>query len=181
MDDAKLIEAIKSRNQDAMVALHQRYVDLIYSLCFRVLNDPQGAEECTQDVFMRVWQNIAQYDGARGSLAGWLVGIARNLAIDRLRQRGRQVTVDDRDALEDRDALIAAHLPNDWRDREKLEGLRLALKDLPTEQYQVVHLAYYGGMSHQDIADELRLPLGTVKTRIRLGLQKLREAWHADD
>jgi RNA polymerase sigma factor (sigma-70 family) len=89
--------------------------------------------------------------------------------------------VDDRDALEDRDALIAAHLPNDWRDREKLEGLRLALKNLPAEQYQAVHLAYYGGLSHQEIAETLKLPLGTVKTRIRLGLQKLRDAWNADE
>ncbi|MFN8419094.1 MAG: sigma-70 family RNA polymerase sigma factor [Anaerolineae bacterium] len=177
MDDTQLIAAILRRDQDAMVALHARYADLIYSIGYRILNDSGTAEECVQDVFMRVWQNTSQYDSGRGSLVAWLVGIARNIAIDKLRQRGRQVTVDDRDGLDDSDRLAAAAMPENWRDREHLDALRLQMKELPDEQYQALYLAYFGGMSQSDIAEHLNLPLGTVKTRMRLGMQKLRDAW----
>ena len=86
MDDAKLIEQIKSRNQDAMVSLHARYSDLIYSISYRVLNDTGTAEECVQDTFMRVWQNTAQFDSTRGSLVAWLIGIARHKLVDHWRR-----------------------------------------------------------------------------------------------
>ena len=178
MDDAKLIEQIKSRNQDAMVSLHARYSDLIYSISYRVLNDTGTAEECVQDTFMRVWQNTAQFDSTRGSLVAWLIGIARNLAIDKLRQRGRQVAVnDDSESFDATDNIVANAMPDDWHDRDRLEGLKFAMQDLPPEQYQVLHLSYYGGLSQSEIADHLKLPLGTVKTRMRLGMQKLRDAW----
>jgi len=178
MDDAKLIEQIQRRSQDAMVTLHARYADLIYSISYRVLNDNGTAEECVQDTFMRVWQNTAQFDPARGSLIAWLIGIARNVAIDKLRQRGRQVNLaDDREALDETDNIAASAIPDDWRDRERLEGLKFAMQALPPEQYEVLNLSYYGGMSQSEIAEHLKLPLGTVKTRMRLGMQKLRDAW----
>jgi RNA polymerase sigma-70 factor (ECF subfamily) len=178
MDDDKLITQIQRRDQDAMVTLHGRYADLVYSIGYRILEDAGTAEECVQDVFMRVWQNTSQYDSARGSLVAWLVGITRNIAIDKLRQRGRQVAViDDRDNWDDSDGLAAVAMPDDWRDREKMDALRLQMQELPYEQYQALYLAYYGGMSQSDIAEHLSLPLGTVKTRMRLGMQKLRDAW----
>lgn len=177
MDDAKLIELIKERNQDAMVTLHTRYADLVYSIGFRVLNDGSTAEECVQDTFMRVWQSTAQYDSSRGTLVAWLVGIARNIAIDRLRQRGRQILIEDRKSLEDSEHMVGLSLPDEWRDRDRLEALRLVMRSLPNDQYDVLHLSYYGGLSQSEIADHLGIPLGTVKTRMRLGLQKLREAW----
>jgi RNA polymerase sigma-70 factor (ECF subfamily) len=177
MDDAKLIELIMGRNQDAMVTLHTRYANLVYSIGYRVLNDGSAAEECVQDTFMRVWQSTAQYDPARGTLVAWVVGIARNIAIDRLRQRGRQIVVEDRKALEDSEPMVGLRLPDDWHDRDRLEALRLVMRSLPNEQYDVLHLSYYGGLSQSEIADHLGIPLGTVKTRMRLGLQKLREAW----
>jgi RNA polymerase sigma-70 factor (ECF subfamily) len=180
MDDGKLIELIKGRDQDAMVALHTRYADLVYSIGYRVLNDAGAAEECVQDTFMRVWTSGAQYDPTRGSLVAWLVSIARNIAIDRLRQRGRQVSIaDDRDALDDTEHLAAATMPDYWRDRERVEALRLVMQGLPAEQFEVLHLSYYGGLSQSEIAAHLNIPLGTVKTRMRLGMQKLREAWNA--
>ncbi|MBX3080109.1 MAG: sigma-70 family RNA polymerase sigma factor [Anaerolineae bacterium] len=182
MDDAKLLEQIKRRNQDAMVALHARYADLIYSISYRVLNDNGTAEECVQDTFMRVWQNTAQFDPARGSLVAWLIGIARNVAIDKLRQRGRQVNLaDDRESLDETDNIAASAMPDDWRDRERLQGLKFAMQALPPEQYEVLNLSYYGGMSQSEIAEHLKLPLGTVKTRMRLGMQKLRDAWQENN
>lgn len=177
MDDLALISRIKQRDQDAMVSLHSRYVDLLYSIVYRVLDDSGSAEEAVQDAFMKAWQNASQYDGQRGPLIAWLIGIARNVAIDKLRQRGRQVAISEDNLLEDADERAVFNLPDDWQDRERANGLRFALQDLPAEQRQIIELSYYGGMSQSDIAEQFSLPLGTVKTRMRLGMQKLRDAW----
>ena len=157
-----------------MVSFHARYVNLIYSIAYRILNDGPVAEEATQDAFMKVWNNAAQFDVSRGSVVGWLIGIARNVAIDSLRRRAHQVPTE-AGVLEDGESVVA--LPNDWPDRERVDGLRFAVEALPQEQRQVIELSYYGGMSQSEIADMLTVPLGTVKTRMRLGMQKLRQAW----
>jgi RNA polymerase sigma-70 factor, ECF subfamily len=176
MDDQTLIEKIRQRDQEAMVTLHARYANLIYSIAFRVLNDGLSAEEATQDAFMKAWQNAAQFDGTRGSLVAWLVGIARNLAIDKLRQRARQVVIAENE-IGDSDGVDLFNLPDDWQNRDRLNSLKFAVQNLPTDQRVVIELSYYGGMSQSDIAESLKLPLGTVKTRMRLGMQKLRAAW----
>ncbi len=177
MDDLSLIARIKRKDQEAMVTLHARYVDLLYSIAYRVLNEESGAEEAVQDVFMKAWQNADQFDGQRGPVIAWLIGITRNVAIDKLRQRGRQVETTGEHSLEESEELSGFNLPADWQDRERTDGLRFALQDLPAEQRQVIELSYFGGMSQSDIAQYLSLPLGTVKTRMRLGMQKLRDAW----
>jgi RNA polymerase sigma-70 factor (ECF subfamily) len=177
MDDLALIDQIKQRDQDAMVTLHSRYVDLIYSIVYRVLSDAGVAEEAVQDAFLKVWQNAGQFDRQRGPFVAWLIGIARNVAIDKLRQRGRQVKIAEDNPLEDNEERAAFHLPDDWQDRERVNSLRFAVQALPAEQQQVIELSYYGGMSQSEIAEQLSLPLGTVKTRMRLGMQKLRDAW----
>lgn len=177
MDDLSLIGRIKRKDQEAMVTLHARYADLLYSIAYRVLNETSGAEEIVQDVFMKAWQNAAQFDAQRGPVIAWLIGITRHLAIDQLRQRGRQIETTGDRSLEDSEELTGFNLPDDWQDRERVNSLRFALQDLPAEQRQVIELSYFGGMSQSDIAQYLALPLGTVKTRMRLGLQKLRDAW----
>jgi RNA polymerase sigma-70 factor (ECF subfamily) len=176
MDDLTLIQQINLHDQSAMVMLHERYANLIYSIAWRVLNDDMIAEEATQDAFMKVWQNASQFDGQRGTVIAWLVGIARNVAIDKLRQGNRQVPVMENE-ITDSDNGEIFNLPDDWQAKERLEGLRFAVQSLPAEQSIVIELSYYGGMSSTEIADYLSLPLGTVKTRIRLGMQKLRTAW----
>src|SRR5262249_22725076 len=176
-DEQALIANIKQRDQQAMVALHTRYADLVYSIAYRVLSESNAAEECVQDTFMKVWQNIAQFDSKRGPLVAWLIGIARNVSIDKLRQLGRQVALLDSRALDDADNGVSFGIPTDWQDQERTNGLRFAVQALPAEQLQVIVLSYYGGMSQSEIAEQLSLPLGTVKTRMRLGMQKLREAW----
>lgn len=175
MDDQRLIDKIRQRDQDAMVELHSRYVNLVYSVVYRVLDDGRNAEEAVQDTFMKAWQNASQFDSGRGPLVAWLIGIARNVAIDRLRQLGRQVRVSD-DMMGD-ESDNALTVPDDWMDGERLSSLRFAVNDLPIEQRRIIELSYYGGMSQSEIADQLQLPLGTVKTRMRLGMQKLRAAW----
>ena len=174
VNDDVLIEQIKSGDQDAMAALHARYAGLVYSIVRRTVDDVSTAEECVQDTFMRVWQSAHKFDKTRGSLVSWMISIARNLAIDKLRQIYRRVplmqsTDDDSDVLDS--------LPVDWPDRERISSLRMALEALPAEQRQVLELSYYGGMSQSDIAASCSLPLGTVKTRMRLAMQKLRDAW----
>jgi RNA polymerase sigma-70 factor (ECF subfamily) len=177
MNDQALIEQIKLRDQEAMVTLHSRYADLMFSIAYRVLEDSLTAEECVQDAFMKVWQSAGQYDTQRGTLVAWLIGITRNVAIDRLRQRGRQMPTPPQQLPDDSETELAYNLPNDWRDRERAHGLRFAVQSLPPEQRQVIELSYFGGMSQSDISETLKLPLGTVKTRMRLGMQKLRDAW----
>ncbi len=180
MNDQTLVDRIKMRDQDAMVALHARYADLVYSIAYRVLDDGLTAEECVQDSFMKVWQSSVQFDPQRGPFVAWLVGIARTVAIDKLRQRGRQVAIAEPDSKEDTDNELLFSLPTDWQEHERVNSLRFAVAALPPDQRQVIELSYYGGMSQSDIAETLALPLGTVKTRMRLGMQKLRDAWLQD-
>lgn len=175
MDDLRLIERVQTKDQEAMMTLHRRYVDLMYSVVYRVLGESTAAEEAVQDAFMKVWQNAATFDAVRGPLVAWLARIARNTAIDHLRLRKRQSGMDE--SLEVAEENRALPLPDDWQDREKVQGLRMALDALPPEQAQVIKLSYYGGLSQSDIAETLGLPLGTVKTRMRIGMQKLKDAW----
>ena len=177
MNDQTLIDKIRHRDQEAMVALHESYASLIYSIVYRVLKDSVSTEEAVQDAFMKVWQNAIQFDAQRGPLVAWLIGIARNVAIDKLRQRGRQVIVAEDHATDDPDSRSLVDMPTDWQDQERANSLRFAVLSLPAEQRQVIELSYYGGMSQSEIAEQLTLPLGTVKTRMRLGMQKLRDAW----
>jgi len=175
MDDLSLIERIQAHDQEAMRTLHQQYVDLVYSITYRVLSEATAAEEATQDAFMKVWQSAASFDHERGSLIGWLARIARNTAIDHLRLYKRKVGLDNSlDAAEESHTLP---LPDNWQDRERLQTLRMALEDLPHDQAQALALSYFGGMSQSEIAEDMKIPLGTVKTRMRLGLQKLKETW----
>jgi RNA polymerase sigma-70 factor (ECF subfamily) len=126
---------------------------------------------------MRVWQSAGQYNAQRGPLVAWLIGITRNVSIDRLRQRGRRIPVPQDNRPENADEEQIFNIPEDWQDREQANSLRFAVQALPPEQRQVIELSYYGGMTQSDIAEQLTLPLGTVKTRMRLGMQKLRDAW----
>ncbi|HRE47679.1 MAG TPA: sigma-70 family RNA polymerase sigma factor [Aggregatilineales bacterium] len=180
MDDLRLIEGIKGRDEEAMMSLYQRYTDLVYSVAFRIVNDAPLAEECVQDVFLKVWQNIAQFDSTRGAFPPWLVGITRNLAIDCLRGRARRENTAPLDEERGGENTLAEAFDVDLR-RDQAASLRAAIESLLSpEQRQVIDLAYFGGMTHTDISEHLGVPLGTVKTRIRLAMQKLREAWLRD-
>lgn len=174
--ELELLQRIQQGDEEALVALHARYAGLVYSVALRVLNDSMAAEEVTQDAFMRLWHRAETFDPARGAFVPWLLTITRRLAIDTQRKHKRDplgapvLMDDDPEAWEN-------VLPVDERETADRRLLLEAITALPDEQSQPIALAYFFGMSHSQIAEHLSLPLGTVKTRLRLGMIKLRAAW----
>jgi RNA polymerase sigma-70 factor (ECF subfamily) len=168
-----LVAGLVAGEVDAIRLLYQRYGTLAYSLAFRILGDHGRAEDVVQDAFMRVWSYARSFDAGRGSVRTWLLTAVRNRAVDYLRGRPGQ----ERQELElSREILAQGGGSDPWREvSESLErqAVRQALATLPQEQRQVVELAYYGGYTQPEIAEMVRVPLGTVKGRTRLALEKL--------
>lgn len=160
----------------ALGNLYDRYSRPVYSLALRILQDTSDAEDVVQDVFTQVWRTASSYDAARGAVAAWLLTMARTRAIDRLRARsGRQRHSADAplaDATPDPAALPDAQLVT----AELAWAVRTALEALPVLQRVALELAFYEGLTHAEIAARLEEPLGTVKTRIRSAMRKLRDA-----
>jgi RNA polymerase sigma-70 factor (ECF subfamily) len=174
--ELNLLHKIQNGDEEALVALHSRYANLVYSVAYRVLNDQMAAEEVTQDTFMRLWRKSDRFDPEKGRFVTWLLTVTRRLAIDRLRQWQRREP--------QRTTLFIDENPQLWEQVLAIDGysdlrgsLVSAIRELPEAQREAIELAYFYGMSHSDIADYLQAPLGTVKTRIRQGMQKLRSAW----
>lgn len=174
--DTHLLQGIAERDQRAFLALYERYGNLVYSLALRVVRHQVIAEEVTQDVFLKVWQQPTRWNPALGQFSSWLLTITRNAGIDRLRKERRHWApahdyVDPLAELGEKNAISENAY---WFD-----GLLLArlLQQLPAEQRQLIELAFYQGYTHSELAENLQLPLGTVKTRLRTGLQKLRTLW----
>lgn len=174
--DIDLMQRVRSGDQQALAALYDRYGGPVYSMALFILRSRPQAEEVTQSVFLRVWQRAEHWDPARGQLISWLLTLARYTAIDVLRREQRRPALLDA-PLDDLPQLAAQPNPTDdpvWHDGQLLRDL---LGRLPAEQAQAIHLAFFNGMTHSEIAAALGLPLGTVKTRLRLALNKLREWW----
>ena len=173
---AELIRGAASGDQHALAALYDATSRTVYGLLLRILSDASAAEEVLIDVYEQVWRQAAQYSAERGSPLAWLTTIARSRAIDRLR-RGRR----EQQNTEPLEGVVAtARAGGAGADDLVMEGevravVRKALDSLAPEQREVIELAYYGGMSHSEIAAARGIPLGTVKTRTRLGLMRLRE------
>lgn len=171
-----LVQRIAKNDQLALATLYDETNRLAYGLILRVLGDASVAEEVLLDVYTQIWRQAANYDTGRGSPIAWLMTIARTRAIDRLRSgwqdRHRKEPLD---LLNDRETSVAS--PEEATvASERQKFVRAALSSLTPEQREVIELAYYGGLSHSEIALKLNQPLGTVKTRTRLGMMKLREA-----
>jgi RNA polymerase sigma-70 factor (ECF subfamily) len=176
-DDASLIEQIARAQMDAFAELYDRYHRLVFSVAYAILGDRAVAEEVTLDVFVRVWQRAQTYQPERGKVSTWLVAITRHKAIDLLRWkklRPESNSLDwDVSSLQNGFTL---HDPEEQAElAQQRERVRQALAQLPADQRQALSLAYFRGYSQLQIAEALKEPLGTVKTRIRLGMQKLRE------
>jgi RNA polymerase sigma-70 factor (ECF subfamily) len=179
--DDELMDRLAGRDLAAFEALYDRYGDLVYSVSLRVVGDTNVAEDVTQDVFVRVWRRPEQFDARRGKFVTWLLSVARNRSIDHRRSQARRLrhetlpsTEEDEDLLpsdDARDDPAAATVLSD-----ECAAVRAALEVLPAEQRLAIQLAYFGGLTQQEIANKLGQPLGTVKTRIRLGMQKMRGA-----
>jgi RNA polymerase sigma-70 factor (ECF subfamily) len=178
--DEILLQRLSRGDDGALLQLHRRYAGLVYSMARRVLADAGAAEEVTQDVFLKLWQKSARYDPARGRFSTWLLSVARFAAIDRLRHDGRHPTVSIEGDEAGEPPPLERMQPADRVDWQRGQELRILLQQLPTEQRQVLELAYFGGMTHSELAEYLHLPLGTVKGRLRLAIEKLRSLWLED-
>ena len=172
---AELIRKVAGGDEQALASLYDETSRLLYGLLLRILNDAAAAEEVLLDVYTQVWRQAAAYTRERGAPLAWMTTIARSRAIDRLRAGREQ-----RQRTEPLDASLYKSAGRDdveeeWAARETQKTVRTALDELPTEQRELIELAYFGGLSHSEIAATKNQPLGTVKTRIRLGMSKLRD------
>jgi RNA polymerase sigma-70 factor (ECF subfamily) len=174
--DAALLRRVQAQDETALAALYDRYGRLVYSIARRVVGDDVAAEEVMQDVFMRCWRGAEQYQAERGRVAVWLMTMTRYRAIDFLRSRHHQARQREAThiAAEAQQGVLTHAPPGD--DAFLRDAVQTALSDLSDSQRQAIELAYYGGMSQTEIATHLDTPLGTIKSRIRDGLGKLRHA-----
>ncbi len=169
--DIALLDRIVARDQDAVAALYDRHGRLLFGLILRILHDRSEAEEVLQEVFVLVWTRAETYNVALGSPAGWLVRIARNRAIDRLRANSVRLR-----AVESAPEPMAADSPESRAAQsEQQRAVARALDTLPPDQRMLIEQAYFLGLTQSELAERFKLPLGTVKTRIRTGMTALRE------
>jgi RNA polymerase sigma-70 factor, ECF subfamily len=173
--DLALVHRMACGDEAALGELYDRWSPLVQAMVLRILREPDDAAEVVEDAFWQAWRQAERYEPGRGGVGAWLTTIARSRALDRVRARGRirEDVVDDLPEPADGgapDALAALEI------EERRRLVLAAVAQLPTEQRQTVEMAYFGGLSQSEIAEATGQPLGTVKTRARLALQKLREA-----
>jgi RNA polymerase sigma-70 factor (ECF subfamily) len=175
--DDELMVALAAGRIEALASIYDRYSTLVFSVCLRILRDWQFAEDVTQEVFLRLWQRPESYDPTRGRLLTWLMSVARNRAIDEYRRTSRRQRseVDEAPMLELYDADASGDPALGATLAESRRVVRAAMALLPVPQREVLELAYFGGFTQVEIAERLRVPLGTVKTRVRLAMRKLRD------
>jgi RNA polymerase sigma-70 factor (ECF subfamily) len=181
LPDEELMDRLTGRDLHAFEALYDRYADLVFSVALRVVADPHVAEDVTQDVFLRVWRRPDHFDVRRGKFVTWLLSVTRNRSIDERRTYSRRLRRESMPpAEEEEDVLPSTDARDDPAQMTVLSdervAVRRAMEILPPEQRLPIQLAYFGGLTQQEIANKLGQPLGTVKTRIRLGMQKMRGA-----
>jgi len=179
LDDAELMQRLAYRDLVAFRALYDRYGNLVYSAALRVVRDAQIAEDMVQEIFLRIWRKPESYVAQRGRFVTWLTSVTRNRAVDEIRSRGRRFRHETASPEEQERELPASDQNDPALTAELSDQRRLilaALTQIPAEQREIIELAYFGGLTQQEIAERLSQPLGTVKTRIRLGMQKLRAA-----
>jgi RNA polymerase sigma-70 factor, ECF subfamily len=177
LDDESLVGLVARGQTEALGTLYDRFGHLVYGVALHICGETNLAEEITQDVFLRAWEHAAAYHANQGKVGSWLAGIARNRAIDIFRhhqtdagghsQSWEELPLFDPPDSQDVEQEVAT--------TQQQQRVRLALASLPPDQCQVLALAYFRGLTQEEIAGLLGEPLGTVKTRIRLGMQKLRK------
>jgi RNA polymerase sigma-70 factor (ECF subfamily) len=172
--DEDLMQLVAGGDAQAFEVIYERHCTAVFSLAYRISGVRSGAEEITQEAFLAVWRSGARYDRARGSVRTWLLGVVHNRAIDALRRS----TVHERRQAADETAAERLEAPErtevEAARREEARSMRALLDQLPDEQRRVIELAYFGGFTHDQIAQMLDIPLGTVKGRMRLALEKMR-------
>ncbi len=182
--DADLLERIQRKDQQALALLYDRYAPVLYPLAVRIVATREDAEEILQEVFLQVWEKASAYIPDRGSVYSWIVAMCRHRAIDRLRSKGHKKKSKETD-LEPSQSVLHATSDSDPHDLIVMKGyaesVRSALKSLSRLEVKILELSYYEGCSQSEIAKMLKMPLGTVKTKMRKGIQKLRQAVGKDE
>jgi RNA polymerase sigma-70 factor (ECF subfamily) len=173
--DEELMPLIGDKDPEAFEVFYDRHGGVAYSLAYRIVGEQAAAEDVTQEAFISLWRSGTRFDSTRGSVRSWMLSIVRNRAIDHLRSKAGKapkLAFDDDSILEQRPAEEMTD--EEAMRRETASEVRGALGTLPGDQSKVIELAYFGGFSHSEIAQMLGVPLGTVKGRMRLGLEKIR-------
>jgi RNA polymerase sigma-70 factor (ECF subfamily) len=173
--DEDLMQLIRRGRAEAFEVIYERHASAAFSLAYRIVGTRNGAEDVTQEAFLSIWRSGGRYERARGSVRTWALGIVHHRAIDFL----RRASVHDRRRASDEGIQERLEAPErtdvEVARRDEAKTVRAAMDALPSEQCQVIELAYFGGFTHTEIADMLDAPVGTIKGRMRLGLRKMRE------
>src|SRR5215208_1359193 len=178
--DEDLISLVEAADAEAFATLYDRHSRAAFSLAYRMMGERQASEDLMQDAFLKVWRSAKSYRAERGSVRTWILSIVHNRGIDQIRSQASRLRTQDKiEASAPRSQpseAFAETLRNSQRDQ-----VREALDTLPPEQLKILELAYFSGYTHVEISDLLRLPLGTVKGRMRLGLKKIRDYFESRD
>jgi RNA polymerase sigma-70 factor, ECF subfamily len=172
--DEDLISLADGGNTQAFAALYDRHARVAYSLAYRMMGERQAAEDLVQEAFLKVWRAAGSYRVEKATVRTWILSILNNRGIDEIRSTASRRRTQDRVETQTSTAQPSEAFGEAWRNSQG-EQVREALVGLPPEQVKVLELAYFSGYTHMEIAELLDLPLGTVKSRMRLGLKKLRE------
>jgi len=178
--DRRLVELMADGDERALATLYDRFAGVLYGMAFRIVGEGADAEEVVLACFSQAWREAVRFRSERGSVIAWLTMICRSRALDLVRARARRAKLTDSAVVADPAAPPAMGRSDDSPDDimahdERSRQVQTALASLPAPQQEAIRLAYYDGLSHSEIAERLGQPLGTVKTRVRLAMQKLRE------
>ncbi|ASA25523.1 RNA polymerase sigma factor [Paenibacillus donghaensis] len=176
LDDRELMKLVGEKDPAALEWLYDRYERIVYSFAFRIVQDAMAAEEVVQELFLRVWTHSERYDEAQGKLTTWMFAVTRNIAVDMLRRksvRDQGISVEDTTlhTMADEHADTEAQVEL----RSEGERMRKVLTELSRDQQQVIDSIYYGGMTQQEVSERYNIPLGTVKSRVRLALKQMKK------
>ncbi|MGD0060221.1 MAG: sigma-70 family RNA polymerase sigma factor [Verrucomicrobiia bacterium] len=174
-DDRALLRAVSAGDKEALRQLYARHSAVLFALALRVLSDRAEAEDVLQEAFVQIWRTAGSFDEGRGKPLGWLIMLTRSRAIDRLRSRKTRARVTESVAKDTSQTAEATTPADEALASEAQRTVRHALKSLPSEQRVPIEMAYFGGLTQFEIAQQLSQPLGTVKTRMRNGMMRLRE------
>jgi RNA polymerase sigma-70 factor (ECF subfamily) len=178
--DEDLISLVESTDAEAFATLYDRHNRAAFSLAYRMMGERQASEDLTQDAFLKVWRGASSYRAERGSVRTWILSIVHNRGIDQLRSHASRRRTQDRIEASAPRSQPSEAFAETWRNAQR-DQVREALNTLPPEQLKILELAYFSGYTHVEIAKLLRLPLGTVKGRMRLGLKKIRDYFDSSD
>lgn len=173
--DNELVQRVVRQDEQAFLLLYDRFASRVYTLVLYIVGEAQLAEEITQDIFLKFWNRANSFRPERGAFGSWLLALARNTALDHLRFEKRRPRSSDGVDPEELWELLPQE--DSKSEEARWRTLYFALKSLPEDQRMVIEMAYYQGMSHSEIAVQLGWPIGTVKTRMRLGMDVLRRQW----